>query len=55
MVELAFVYGSIAAGTARPGSNVDLMVLGDASFVDLALALAGDVKARRQSDRVDSK
>ena len=39
-VELAFVYGSIAAGTERPGSDVDLMVLGDASFEDLALALA---------------
>lgn len=39
-VELAFVYGSTANGTERAGSDVDLMVLGTASFADLARVLA---------------
>ena len=39
-IGLAFVYGSIAAGTARANSDVDLMVLGSVRFSDLALALA---------------
>ncbi len=39
-VTLAFVFGSVAAGSERPGSDVDLMVLGSASFADLARALA---------------
>lgn len=37
----AFVYGSVAAGTERPGSDVDLMALGSVGFADLAHALAG--------------
>ncbi|HEY4082298.1 MAG TPA: nucleotidyltransferase domain-containing protein [Burkholderiaceae bacterium] len=39
-VQLAFIYGSVAAGTEKPGSDVDLMTLGSAKFADLALALA---------------
>lgn len=39
-VAMAFVYGSMANGTARPGSDVDLMVLGRADFVAVTLALA---------------
>lgn len=39
-VELAFIFGSVAAGTERPGSDIDLMCLGTAGFADLALALA---------------
>jgi predicted nucleotidyltransferase len=39
-VKLAFVYGSMAAGTERAGSDVDLMVLGSADFGDLARVLA---------------
>ena len=39
-VALAFVFGSVAAGSERPSSDVDLMVLGSASFADLARALA---------------
>lgn len=38
-VKLAFVHGSIAAGTERAGSDVDLMVLGSADFGDLARVL----------------
>lgn len=40
-VQLAFVYGSMAGRAERAGSDVDLMVLGTASFADLAHALAG--------------
>jgi predicted nucleotidyltransferase len=39
-VELAFVYGSMADGSERPGSDVDVMVLGRAGFADVTLALA---------------
>ena len=39
-ITLAFVYGSIASGTARSASDVDVMVLGDASFAALVSALA---------------
>lgn len=31
-VSHAFVFGSIAANTAKPGSDIDLMVVGDVSF-----------------------
>lgn len=47
-VELAFVYGSMASGTERAGSDVDLMVLGRASFADLARALAPAQAALRR-------
>jgi predicted nucleotidyltransferase len=47
-VELAFVYGSMAAGNERAGSDVDLMVLGEASFADLARALAPAQAALRR-------
>lgn len=43
-IKLAFVYGSVAAGAERAGSDVDVMVLGTAGFGDLARALA-DVPA----------
>lgn len=38
-VRLAFVFGSVARGTQGPGSDVDLLVLGDAGFGELAQAL----------------
>lgn len=47
-VELAFVYGSMASGTERPGSDVDLMVLGQASFAELARVLAPAQAALRR-------
>jgi predicted nucleotidyltransferase len=47
-VSLAFVYGSVASGTERPGSDVDLMVLGAAGFADLARALAPAQEALRR-------
>jgi predicted nucleotidyltransferase len=36
----AFVYGSLAKGSAKAGSDVDLMVIGDSSFGDVVSALA---------------
>ena len=39
-VQAAFVYGSVAAGTERPASDVDVMVVGTATFADLARVLA---------------
>lgn len=47
-VSLAFVFGSVASGTERPGSDVDLMVLGTAGFADLARALAPAQEALRR-------
>ena len=38
-VRIAFVYGSMAAGTAAPHSDVDIMVIGDVSFSDVTRAL----------------
>lgn len=37
-LKYAFVYGSMAAGTERPGSDVDMMVLGNIGFADLVHA-----------------
>jgi predicted nucleotidyltransferase len=36
---VGFIYGSMAAGTAGPHSDIDVMVIGDASFSDVARAL----------------
>jgi predicted nucleotidyltransferase len=38
-VEVAFVYGSVARHEERPNSDVDVMVLGEASFGDVVAAL----------------
>lgn len=47
-VELAFVYGSMASGTERASSDVDLMVLGRATFADLARTLTPAQAALRR-------
>jgi predicted nucleotidyltransferase len=39
-ISVAFVYGSVARGEERRASDVDLLVVGDASFAALAQALA---------------
>jgi uncharacterized protein len=39
-IQVAFVYGSVARGEERRASEIDLMVVGDASFADLSQALA---------------
>jgi predicted nucleotidyltransferase len=38
-IEVAFVYGSMAKGTAQAGSDVDVMVIGAASFAEVVAAL----------------
>ncbi|HEX7048033.1 MAG TPA: nucleotidyltransferase domain-containing protein [Gammaproteobacteria bacterium] len=35
----AFVFGSIAGGTAKAGSDIDLLVIGDVSFANVVQAL----------------
>jgi predicted nucleotidyltransferase len=39
-ISVAFVYGSVARGEERRASDVDLLVVGDASFAAVAQALA---------------
>ncbi|MCE3003997.1 MAG: MarR family transcriptional regulator [Xanthomonadaceae bacterium] len=38
-IEAAFVFGSMAAGTQGPRSDVDLMIVGDVSFDDIVMAI----------------
>jgi predicted nucleotidyltransferase len=38
---IAFLYGSLASGTERAASDVDVMVVGQASFAEVVGALAG--------------
>ena len=55
-IQIAFIYGSIARQTERANSDVDLMVLGDASFSDVVAALgtAQRVLAREVNPNVFS-
>jgi predicted nucleotidyltransferase len=39
-IKLAFVYGSIARGEETSASDIDLMVVGEVSFADVASALS---------------
>jgi predicted nucleotidyltransferase len=39
-IDLAFVYGSLAKGTSKAGSDVDIMVIGFASFSEIVAALS---------------
>ncbi len=47
-IRAAFVYGSIARGDERAGSDVDLMVVGEAKFADVVRALAPAQEALRR-------
>jgi predicted nucleotidyltransferase len=38
-VQAAFVYGSVARGDERGGSDLDLMIVGDSKFADVVNAL----------------
>jgi len=38
-IRAAFVYGSFAEGTERPGSDIDVMIVGDVQFSDVARAI----------------
>ena len=42
-VDAAFVYGSVARGDERAGSDLDLMIIGEAKFADVVHAL-GNVR-----------
>lgn len=44
-IETAFVFGSVAKGTAKPDSDIDVMVVGDLTFQDLVPRLAKAEKA----------
>lgn len=39
-IRVAFVYGSVAKGAERSASDVDVMIIGDASFADVSAALS---------------
>jgi len=39
-IRVAAIYGSIAAGTARTESDVDLLIVGDVDFADLTAVVA---------------
>jgi predicted nucleotidyltransferase len=47
-IELAFVYGSVAAGQETARSDVDVMVLGQTGFADVVLALAPTQESLRR-------
>lgn len=39
LIEVAFVFGSMASGKANAGSDIDLMVIGEVSFVEVVARL----------------
>lgn len=39
LIEVAFVFGSMASGKANTGSDIDLMVIGEVSFVEVVARL----------------
>jgi len=39
LIEVAFVFGSMASGKANTGSDIDLMVIGEASFAEVVARL----------------
>jgi predicted nucleotidyltransferase len=47
-IDVAFVYGSLAAGDDRPESDVDLMVIGEISGRDLSSAVGKVERATRR-------
>lgn len=47
-IELAFVYGSVAAGQETARSDVDVMVLGQTGFADVVQALAPTQESLRR-------
>ena len=47
-IHAAFVYGSVARGDERAGSDLDLMIIGDAKFADVIQALVDARDALRR-------
>jgi len=48
-IRAAFVYGSVARGDERAGSDIDLMIVGDVGFADVVEALATAQVALRRT------
>lgn len=40
-VRVAFIYGSVARGTEKPSSDIDIMVIGDVGFSEVTSYLSG--------------
>lgn len=52
-IDVAFIYGSVAAGDDRPGSDVDVMVIGQVKGRELSSAIREvERKTRRQVNEV---
>jgi predicted nucleotidyltransferase len=52
-IDLAFVFGSVAQGKARPGSDIDLLVVGSAAFASVVEAChAGTQRLGREVNPV---
>lgn len=53
-IKVAFVFGSMASGKEKSGSDIDLMVIGDAGFSDVVRALhsAEDVLKREINPKI---
>ena len=49
-ISVAFVYGSVAKGSERRGSDVDLMVIGEASFAEVSEVLGEAQKTIGRED-----
>ena len=47
-IRAAFVYGSVARGDERAGSDLDLMIVGDVKFAEVVAALAPAQQALRR-------
>jgi predicted nucleotidyltransferase len=47
-IHAAFIYGSIARGDERAGSDLDLMIIGEAKFADVVQALGHAQEALRR-------
>jgi predicted nucleotidyltransferase len=48
-IRAAFVYGSVARGDERAGSDIDLMIVGDVGFADVVESLATAQEALRRT------
>jgi len=55
-IEIAFIFGSLAKGKENEGSDIDLMIIGDAAFFDVVKSLhpSQEVLAREINPKVYS-
>lgn len=47
-IQVAFVYGSVARGDERPGSDLDIMIVGEAKFAEVVNAVAPAAETLRR-------